>query len=229
MAALSWMVGVVGTVLVSTTGPGAIAWAQTDDVTEAAPTAAEALMQKLQDVPSIYELGLDYLSDQDSAWPTITQADTSPVQMTLPSLWWSRDQLPNRWSSFTSGQRFIQLDGYRLIRGWNAFHSLSGESYIIDLQVDPQYWNRLEYAQKYAILNQFGTIAMGYGYQVRIFSSISLVGLHTCDFSRVPALASYPSTEVPVPELNNVQCAAGIGPFIQIDETFIDEDLFAPP
>lgn len=193
----------------------AIAVAQTEPIAPDGRSGAEDLMEQLQEVPSNYEVGLDFVGEPDDTWPIITQDDTSLFEMTEPSLWFSREQMYERWG------------GYRLIRRWTAFHSTSSDAYIIDVQVDPQYWSRLEYAQQYAILNQLGKTGMSYGYQVRVYRSITLVGIHTCDFSPVPELADTPTEEVPIPELD-ISCAARIGPFIDY-ESFDDEDLFAPP
>lgn len=193
----------------------------------ATPPVHEQMLETLLDVPSNYSAGFRFIEAYDSDWPLQRSRDTSLFEPTIPSLWWSRDQLPNRWS--TADSSVVRVEGYRLVRDWTSFHSKNADTYVIDVLVDPQYWNRFNDFQQYAILNQFGTMGMSYGYQTRVYSSINLVGVYACDFSDVPELAHQPQVEVPVPNLTNVTCAAEIGPFIDYSLPAFDDDLFAPP
>ena len=208
-------------------GFGAIALSASGATAIAQTLPQEAMFQTLLDVPSNYSAGASFFSEVADGWPVRRQADTSLFEPTLPSLWWSRDQLPEVWRA--ADNSVVRVQNYRLIRDWTSFHSRSADTYIIDIEVDPQYWNRFNYFQQYAILNQMGTTGMSYGYHVRVYSSITLVGVHACDFSSVPALADFPQREIPVPELDGVRCAAAIGPFIDYTSPAFDEDLFAPP
>ena len=214
------MLGLLGAItLTGLCSSTASAQADLEEMTVTA--SAEQIFEQLLDVPSRYDLGFrnnpDNVNfDVSSSWPTVTQADTSLFDPTLPSLWWSRDQVYDGWG------------GYRLIREWRAFRSESADAAIIDIQLDPQYWSRLEYLPQYALLNQLGTTAMGYGYQLRLYSSISLVGMYTCDFSNMPRLEDTPDLYVPIPDIENVECFAAVAPFVQLEMPF-DEDLFAPP
>jgi hypothetical protein len=205
---------------------GLSATAQEPPKSVALPTH-ELMLETLLDVPSNYSAGFQFTNEYDSDWPLLRSRDTSLFAPTLPSLWWSRDQLPNRWSA--GSDTVVRIEGYRLVRDWTSFHSQSADTYVIDIQVDPQYWNRFNYFQQYAILNQFGTTGMSYGYHTRVYSSINLVGVHACDFSAMPQLADKPQTEVPIPNMDQVICAAEIGPFIDYSFPTFDEDLFAPP
>ena len=217
---LGWVIGLASMITLGFGVPGRVVWAQTEPNAPEPPSPAEQAFEKLLDIPSVYEVGFrdsEVVSDWASNWPIVTQASTSLFSPTLPSLWWNRDQVYDRWG------------GYRLIRGWTSFYSTAGNASIIDIQLDPQYWNRLEYFPQYAILNQLGTTAMSYGYQLRLYSSISLVGMYTCDFSNVPDLGSDPNLEIPVPELDNVQCFGAVSPFVQFEPPSPGEDLFAPP
>lgn len=220
------MPSVWGAIAVLLGGGGALA--QSAD-NPAAPAPQDVMFEKLQDLPSNYSAELGFANETDDGWPVRRATDTSLFEPTLPSLWWSRDQLPNRWRG--TDNSVLRLEGYRLVRDWTSFRSQTADTYIVDVLVDPQYWNRFNYYQKYAILNQFGTTGMSYGYHVRVYSSISLVGVYTCDFSRVPEFAgSAPrKIEVPVPNLSEVTCSAAIGPFIDYTSPAFDADLFAPP
>lgn len=218
MEAIGKMAGLVGAIALTTLCISE-ARAQVDSEAGVAPSPAEQLFEQLLEVPSVYDLGFRNNQDAlnlDVSWPIVTQADTSLFDPTSPSLWWSRDQLYDPWG------------GYRLIRGWIAFRSDAADAAIIDIQLDPQYWNRLEYLQQYSLLNQLGITAMGYGYQLRMYSSISLVGMYSCDFSSMPRLEDSPDLYVPVPEIEDVECFAAVAPFVQLEMPF-DEDLFAPP
>ena len=221
---LKWIPCVFGAVALS--GMGSAAIAQTSSETAAAPNH-EVMFEKLLNVPSNYSADFNFGTEPDSNWPVLRSRDTSLYRPTSPSLWWSRDQLPNRWRG--PNQSNLRVEGYRLVRDWTSFHSQTADTFVIDIQVDPQYWNRFNYFQQYAILNQFGTAGMSYGYHVRVYSSISLVGVHACDFSQVPELAEMPKREVPVPNLSDVNCSAAIGPFIDYSNPAFGDDLFAPP
>ncbi|MEO0985065.1 MAG: hypothetical protein AAFY20_05900 [Cyanobacteria bacterium J06639_14] len=212
---LGWITGLLGAFAISFNSSQVHAQTQSDSIEGLSPS--EQIFKQLLDVPSIYEIGIFVeVPDRNANWPLVTQASTSLFNPTMPSLWWNRDQVYDRWG------------GYRLIRGWTAFQSESSGAAIIDIQLDPQYWNRLEYLPQYALLNQLGTTAMSYGYQLRLYNSIALVGMYTCDFSNVPELEADPHVEIPVPDISNVECFATIAPFVQFESPAAD-DLFAPP
>lgn len=222
-----WAVAALSTLLAALTG--AIAPAQAVDPEPAPePRPAEVLLNQLIEIPSEFEIGNEYQQEQDARWPIVTEEDADPQTMTIPSLWWRRDQLPGRWLSPLPGQRFIQFDGYRLVTEWRAFRSGSTGAHMVDIQVDPQYWERLGGIQQYAILNQLGTGGASYGYQVRVYNAINLVGIHACDFSAVPGFAGSPQ-ELSPEAMATLPCAISLGPFFQLDESLFEDDLFAPP
>ncbi|NEQ43827.1 MAG: hypothetical protein F6K00_09825 [Leptolyngbya sp. SIOISBB] len=189
----------------------------------------EVMFEQLLDLPSNYSLDRDFSYEDDVAadWPVVSQESVSLYRPTLPSFWWSRDQLPTLWRSVDG--TVVRVEGYRLIRDWTAFYSQTAETAIVDVQVDPQYWNRFNYFQKFAVLRQLGATGMNYGYHVRIYNSIDLAGLHTCDFTSIATVAAAPNSEVPLPELRDVNCSAAIGPFVEFVPPDFGEDLFAPP
>ncbi|MDB9525026.1 hypothetical protein PN498_03420 [Oscillatoria sp. CS-180] len=189
----------------------------------------DLLLETLLTVPSRYDLQPNFdLEEVADAGPLVDEDDVDLFEPTTPSLWWRRDQMPTRWSTLDATT--FQIDGgYRLIRNWTSFYSEAADTYIVDVRVDPQYWNRYNYFQQYAILTQLGTAAMSYGYHIRIFNSATLVGIHACGFNDISELADTPQVEVPVPELDDLQCSAAIGPFISFVSPVFEEDLFAPP
>ena len=82
-----------------------------------------------------------------SAKPNITVAG-----ITLPSLWWAR-------------QQFDPFGG-RLINNWLA----DPEIKQINLFVNWQLWTLLDYVGRYRFVNQFGTVARKYGYELHILN-----------------------------------------------------------
>jgi hypothetical protein len=72
-----------------------------------------------------------------------------PFRQRMPSLWWTQDQLPNK-----------------LVLNWLAYP----QKKRIDLVVNPQFWNNLEYLERYQLINRYGLVARRYGYDVRIFN-----------------------------------------------------------
>ncbi|WP_310483629.1 hypothetical protein [Chamaesiphon sp. VAR_48_metabat_403] len=91
--------------------------------------------------------------------PNIVTADTvSPQGMTVPSLWWTSEQFPAK-----------------LVTNWIA-NSRQRQVYLL---VNTQYWNILDYIDRYRTISKFGRVAQGYGYNLKI-----------CNAQKI-ALASY--------------------------------------
>ncbi len=79
----------------------------------------------------------------------ITADKLSPRQINSPSLWWTREQLPNK-----------------LVLNWLAYP----QKKYIDVVVNPQFWNILDYPDRYQLVNRWGTAARKHGFNVRIFN-----------------------------------------------------------
>ncbi|MGB6015782.1 MAG: hypothetical protein WBG32_13720 [Nodosilinea sp.] len=94
--------------------------------------------------------------------------------ITLPSLWWNRDSLTSH------------LGGRRLVDSWISYRVKDSGTAVIDVRVNAQIWSVLTYNERYAVLNQFGTAARDFGYNVRFFQGNSrnyrMMGLYACDF-----------------------------------------------
>lgn len=204
-----------------------VAIAQTADVEPQDLPPEQILFEQLLDLPSAYSLGVGFIAEAAEDWPIVTEETTSLYRPTLPSLWWSRDQLPTIWR--VADDATVRVAGYRLVLDWTAFHSTTLDTSVVDLQVDPQYWNRLNYYQQYAVLRQFGTTGLNYGYHVRIYNSIELEGVYACDFTNLPDWVDAPGTELSLEQMSAVDCTAAIGPFVDFTSPEFDEDLFAPP
>ncbi len=203
------------------------AMAQVPATSTTALPPEEAMFQLLIDIPSNYGTDPNFFEEVGEDWPVVSEDSVSLFRPTLPSVWWNRDQLPTLWR--VSNDTTIRVEGYRLIRGWTAFYSQTAAAPIIDVQVDPQYWNRFNDFQQFAVLRQLGTAGMTYGHHVRIYNSIDLVGIHACDFTDVPAVTNTPDLEVPLYQLRDVNCSADVNSFFNYEIPNFGDDLFAPP
>ena len=220
-----WALELCSVALLTVGATGAIAQPLAEE--DAALEPEEVVFEMLLDLDSEYGLtDFDNPRASDDQEVRARQEETSLFEPTLPSLWWRRDQLPTLWRQ--ANNTLVRVEGYRLVRDWVAFHDQTTDTLVVDVRVDPQYWNRFNYFQKYAVLRQFGSAGMGYGYHVRIYSSVALTGVHACDFSSVAASTDLMPSQVSLPELRDVTCAASIGPFIDYTSPEF-EDLFAPP
>jgi hypothetical protein len=117
----------------------------------------------------------------------ITHETLSDRSFTEPSLWWQQDQVSPR------------LGGERLVVGWTAYPVvpiLPGEA-LMDISINGQIWNLLNYLEQYSLVNQFGQTAQAYGYQLRFFVNGSLTGAYICDFSQTVAIATPPDLNSP--------------------------------
>lgn len=81
----------------------------------------------------------------------IITADTiSQEFLSIPSLWWAK-------------QQFDIFKG-KLVRNWLAYPDQTR----IDLVVNRQLWSLMNYLDRYRLINEFGTVSRGYGYNLRI-------------------------------------------------------------
>jgi len=110
--------------------------------------------------PSLFRQG-------ESLDPSILTPDRiSQTGLTPPSLWWTREQFDNS-----------------LISYWLAYPSQDSSPGRVDLIVDRQVWNNYNYLQRYAFMNQFGTTAKEFRYNMRVFDARGeLLGAHICQF-----------------------------------------------
>lgn len=87
--------------------------------------------------------------------------------LTTPSLWWAKEQF-----------------GDKLLDNWLAYPANSTTAARVDLVVNRQIWSLLDYLQRYEFVNQFGTVARDYGYNVRVFNyQKELLATYTCNFN----------------------------------------------
>ncbi|WOD38792.1 hypothetical protein [Nodosilinea sp. E11] len=130
--------------------------------------------------------------------------------MTLPSLWWSRDSLTSH------------LGGRRLVQSWISYQIKDSATTVVDVMVNPQMWSVLTYNERYAVLNQFGTAARDFGYNLRFFQgntrNYRLVGLYACNFEPQPSEASVALTP-------GLTCSANLnaGLIVQLQRNLVAE------
>lgn len=91
----------------------------------------------------------------------LVTADTvSPQGMTVPSLWWTSEQFPAK-----------------LVTNWIA-NRHQKQIYLI---VNTQYWNLLDYIDRYQAIDRFGRVAHSYGYALKICNSQKIaLARYTC-------------------------------------------------
>ncbi len=134
----------------------------------------------------------------------------SAETMTLPSLWWNRDSLTPR------------LGGRRLVQSWISYHIKDSATPVIDMLVNPQMWSVLTYNERFAVLNQFGTAARDFGYNLRFFQgnarSYRMVGLYACEFGDQPGVSAGTSAAV-----NTCSANLNAGQIVQVQRHLVAE------
>ncbi|PSB41765.1 hypothetical protein [Chamaesiphon polymorphus] len=103
--------------------------------------------------------------------PNIVTADTaSPKGMTIPSLWWTSEQFPAK-----------------LVTNWVADRR-QNQIYVI---VNTQYWNILDYIDRYRTIAKFGRVAYSYGYSLKICNTQKIaIARYTCNSTAAPVAAT---------------------------------------
>ncbi len=117
-------------------------------------------------VPSPTEVLNAYPSPQ-----AITSTAQKPSQngLTVPSLWWTNEQYGNK-----------------LVDDWVVYAQNSRSLTRVDLVVRRGVWNLLNYYDRYAAVNHFGTAVSDYGYNLLIFDrQQNFLAAYTCDFSNL--------------------------------------------
>ena len=141
----------------------AICWLASLSLTTGLSCNTLAQSIPMPSTPAICDVNITLLNSANvRADPNIVTADTaSPKGTTVPSLWWTSEQFPAK-----------------LVTNWIANRSQSQ----IYLLVDTQYWNILDYVDRYRTIDRFGRVAQSYGYNLKICNSqqISLAD-YTCN------------------------------------------------
>jgi hypothetical protein len=140
-----------------------IGWMTSLAVTMGAGCPMSAQSSLTATTPEICEVNLTLLKANDlKGDPNIVTADTvSPQGTTVPSLWWTTEQFPAK-----------------LVTNWIANRNQKQ----IYLLVNTQYWNMLDYIDRYRTIDRFGRVAQSYGYNLKICNSQKIaLARYTCD------------------------------------------------
>jgi hypothetical protein len=81
----------------------------------------------------------------------ITADSVSRQRLTVPSMWLTKEQLDKK---------------QKLIINWLAYPDRK----YIDVIVNPQFWDILNYTERYNLISRYGITAQRSGYNVRIFN-----------------------------------------------------------
>ncbi len=109
--------------------------------------------------PSQAPLELELLTNpktnlKDNSKDNIITANTIyQEQLTVPSLWWAQEQSENK-----------------LLDNWIAYPAKNSQPGRVDLIVNEQIWNVLDYLERYKFVNRLGSVARTYGYNTRVFN-----------------------------------------------------------
>ncbi|WP_414618809.1 hypothetical protein [Calothrix sp. CCY 0018] len=122
--------------------------------------------------PSQEPLELDLLINPRD---NIITADTIyQKQLTVPSLWWAQEQSENK-----------------LLDNWIAYPANNAQAGRVDLIVNEQIWNVLDYLERYKFVNLLGTEARTYGYNIRVFNyEKEPLATYTCNLNLKTPLCS---------------------------------------
>jgi hypothetical protein len=105
----------------------------------------------------------------------VSNDSPSSEEVTLPSLWWSRNTLPR------------QFGRYRLVDSWNAYEMRVTAIRVVDVHVNSQIWRILQYSERYGALSHLAEEARANQYNLRLFNNNQrdprLIGLFACDFA----------------------------------------------
>jgi len=120
--------------------------------------------------PSLEPLDLTQCGTATSG---ITDSSISQAHLTVPSFWWTRDQI-------SAQPQF----GSKLLDTWLACPHQKSSVSQVDFVVNQQAWSLLDYLERYDFVQQIGTVASGYGYDMRVFNRQGgLLAAYTCDFA----------------------------------------------
>jgi hypothetical protein len=95
-------------------------------------------------------------------WDQLPSPPLSQKELSIPSLWLIKEQF-----------------GGKLLDQWFVE---SGSNWVV-LIVNRQIWSLLDYLERYQFINQFGTVARNYGYNVRVCNPQGeALAVYSCKF-----------------------------------------------
>ena len=127
----------------------------------------------------------------------VTSETLSDTGTTNPSLWWQKYK----------ASEIGPLNGRSMVNGWVAHYRPGDQQHHVDVAVNGQIWNLLNYLEQYAFITQFGEAAKAYGYHLRVFNGSSLVGGYVCDFNQTLDFGE--DGTIPNEQLSGIACTVG--------------------
>ncbi len=121
-------------------------------------------------LPSNAPLQLELLANPQGL--VITANTISPQYLTVPSLWWAKENSQNK-----------------LLDNWIAYPATKINPGRVDLIVNEQIWTLLDYLERYNFVNYLGGFVRDYKYNMRVFNyQKELLATYTCTFKTIKPL-----------------------------------------
>ncbi len=115
----------------------------------------------------------------------VTDQSISQSNLTIPSFWWTRDQI-------SAQPQF----GSKLLDTWLACPGQTDSASRVDFIVNQQVWSLLDYLDRYGVVQQLGKVARGFGYNTRVFNRQGgLLAAYTCNFAADNGVATRELTD----------------------------------
>ncbi|PSB19706.1 hypothetical protein C7B65_10460 [Phormidesmis priestleyi ULC007] len=115
----------------------------------------------------------------------VTDQSISQYNLTVPSFWWTRDQI-------SAQPQF----GSKLLDSWLACPGQTDGASRVDFIVNQQVWSLLDYLDRYGVVQQLGKVARGFSYNTRIFNRQGgLLAAYTCNFASNNGVATRELTD----------------------------------
>ncbi len=139
----------------------------------------------------------------------VSSAAPAESGLTVPSLWWATQQF-----------------GQGVVERWFAYPGVQSFGGRVELYVSGLAWGRLQYLNRFALTQHFGTSASDFGYNLLIVDRRrTILAAYTCDFQAIatpyiPDLTDFRGHPVPdfVSGENpaNLNCQVWINPAIPV-------------
>jgi len=102
----------------------------------------------------------------------VTVNTINPKTLTIPSLWYAKANTQDK-----------------LLYNWLAYPPTDKQPGRVDLLVNQQVWNLLDYLERYKFVNRFGSIVRDLNYNMRVFDyQQEFLAAYTCSFTVNPPL-----------------------------------------
>ncbi|AFZ42479.1 hypothetical protein PCC7418_0242 [Halothece sp. PCC 7418] len=108
--------------------------------------------------------GFQIRNQEEGDKEIVRATNPSQTEISSPSLWWAVE-------------KYDPLDG-KLVTDWEA----NPGTKMIHLVVNNRFWQTLDYLDQYSLINQFGTVAREYNYNLSLVSQQEdCLATYTCN------------------------------------------------